>query len=70
MFLPILPDDPFTNWQIFVQDQIENICRGQIKHVKMTICLFDRAENIVGKEENAGYHLTLYLTIKFWLCLC
>ena len=44
-------------------DQIESICRRQIKHNinKMTISLSDRVENTEGKGENAGYqHFLLF----------
>ena len=46
--------NPFPHDKIFGPDQIESICRQQIKCNKNGNSVFDRVENIVGKGEIAG----------------
>ena len=47
--------------QNFDLNQIESICRRQFTVARMMISILDRAENIVGKGENAGYqHFLLF----------
>ena len=47
---------------IFGQDQIQSIADDKLNVARMTISLFDRVENTVGKGENAGYqHFLLFL---------
>ena len=55
-FFNSLPNDKIldpSNLKAFADDGV--------KVVQMTICVSDRVENIVGKEENAGYqHFLLF----------
>ena len=43
--------------QNFGPDQIDSICRLQIKCAKMIIFLLDRVENIVENIEYTNYHI-------------
>ena len=44
-----------TKWKAFTDDKLN--------FAKMTISFLDRMENTVGKEENAGYQLSLFPTV-------
>ena len=52
---------PFTKQQNFRPAHIESIDRRQIKCNSIHGCEFDTVENIMGKEENAGFqHYLLF----------
>ena len=57
----IIRDSPFTKQQIFGRDQTESIADNKLEVDRMIVFLFDIAENIVGKGENAGHqHFLLF----------
>ena len=59
-----------TNLEAFAEDSYED---DKLNFDKMTIPVFDRVENIVGKGENAGYqHLLLFpfLFSKYFFRFC
>ena len=49
-----LPNDKILDWSKF-----KALADDKIKVLKMMIFVFDRVENIMGKEGNAGYQLFL-----------
>ena len=58
----------FSIRQNFGTDQIKSICRWLLYNVpKMLIPVFNRVENIVGKEENAGYFFPTVFSKGFLL---
>ena len=51
-----LPNDKILDWS-----KLKAFADKKIKVLKKMISVFDRVENIVGKEENAGYkHFPLF----------
>ena len=50
IFFNPLPDDKIVDWS-----KLKAFADDKMDVVKMTISLFDRVENSVGKGENAGY---------------
>ena len=59
MFINPLPNDNFR------PVQIESNCRRKIKVDPMAKFVLDKTENIVGKEENAGYQHFLLFSLCF-----
>ena len=54
--------NPFPNNKILDVTKLKVFADGKLDIAKMTISLFDRIENTVGKGENAGnQHFLLFL---------
>ena len=50
------PFNPLPNDKILDMTKLKALVDDKLNVAKMMISLFDRGENTVGKEENAGYH--------------
>ena len=52
---------PLTKWQILDMTKLKAFADNKSKVTRMTISLLDKAENSMGKGENAGYqHFLLF----------
>ena len=59
-----LPNDKILDWS-----KLKAFADDKINVLKMMIFIFDRIENIVGKEENAGYQHFLLFPQSFQMAL-
>ena len=58
---------PLPNDKILDMTKLKAFSNNKLDVGKMTISLFDRVENIVGKGENAGYlHFLLFSVSFLW----
>ena len=59
-----LPFDSLQNNKILDVTEFKALADDRINVAQMMISVSDRVENILGKEENAGYqHFLLFLTM-------
>ena len=53
--------NPLPNGKILLQSKLKAIADIKLKVIQMAKFVLDKTENIVGKEENAGYqHFLLF----------
>ena len=57
--------NPFPNHKFLDVTKLKAFADDKLNVAKMTIFLFDRAENTVGKGENAGYQHFLLFPVCF-----
>ena len=59
------PNKPLLNDKFLDVTKLKASADDKLKVAKITIFLFDRAENTVGKGENAGYQYFLLFPVFF-----
>ena len=57
--------NPFPNGKILDMTKLKAFAEDKLMVPKMTISIFDRVENTVGKGENAGYQHFLLFPLCF-----
>ena len=63
--------NPLPNDKVLDLSKLNAFADDKINFVKMLIWVFDRAGNIVGTGENAGYWLILKpIHIGVYVCVC